>query len=47
MRNYENLKRLHENTLAPRAHYIPYDSLEKALDGDKSKSDFYTLLNGD
>ena len=47
MRNYENLKRLHENTLAPRAHYIPYDSLEKALDGDKSKSDFYTLLNGE
>lgn len=47
MRNYENLNRPHENTLAPRAHYIPYDSLEKALEGDKSKSDFYMLLNGE
>lgn len=35
MRNYENLTRIHENTMPPRAHYIPYDSLEKALKGDK------------
>jgi beta-galactosidase len=47
MRKYENLKFIHENTLKPRAHYIPYDSLEKALKGDKMQSDFYTLLNGE
>ena len=47
MRKYEDLNFIHENTLKPRAHYIPYDSLEKALKGDKTKSDFYTLLNGE
>ena len=47
MRKYEDLNFIHENTLKPRAHYIPYDSLEKALNGDKTKSDFYTLLNGE
>ncbi len=47
MRKYENLKYIHENTLKPRAHYIPYDSLEKALEGDKTKSEFYTLINGE
>ena len=46
MRIYEDLSRIHENALAPRAHYIPYDSLEKALAGDKSASEYYTLLNG-
>ena len=47
MRKYEDLKRIHENTLAPRAHYIPYDSLEKALKRDKSTSIYYKLLNGE
>lgn len=47
MRRYENPELIHENTLAPRSHYIPYDTLEKALAGDKSKSDIYILLNGD
>ncbi len=47
MRKYENLKYIHENTLPPRAHYIPYDTLEKALAGDKTQSKFYTLLNGE
>ena len=47
MRKYEDLNFIHENTLKPRSHYIPYDSLEKALEGDKTKSDFYTLLNGE
>ena len=46
MRKYEDLGRIHENVLAPRAHYIPYDSLDKALKRDKSKSIFYKLLNG-
>ena len=38
MRRYEDLTRIHENTLPPRAHYIPYDTLEKALKGDKAAS---------
>ncbi len=47
MRKYENLNLLHENTLKPRSHYIPYDTLEKALAGERSKSNIYTLLNGE
>ena len=47
MRKYENLQYIHENTLKPRAHYIPYDSLEKALVGDRFKSKFFKLLNGE
>ncbi len=47
MRKYEDLSKIHENALPPRAHYIPYDSLEKALKGDKSSSSYYTLLNGE
>ena len=46
MRKYENLKFIHENTLPPRAHYIPYDTLEKALQGQKAASAYYKLLNG-
>lgn len=47
MRKYENLQYIHENVLKPRAHYVPYDSVEKALAGDKSKSNFFVLLNGE
>ncbi len=47
MRKYENLAYIHENTLPPRAHYVPYDTLKKALAGDKGKSEYYTLLNGE
>lgn len=47
MRNYEDLNRIHENTMAPRAHYIPYDTLEKALKGAKEESPYYRLLNGE
>ncbi len=47
MRRYENLQYIHENTLPPRAHYIPYDTLKKALEGERAHSDFYTLLNGE
>ena len=46
MRKYERFDLLHENTLAPREHYIPYDSLEKALAGDKAGSAYYKCLNG-
>lgn len=47
MREYENLKTTSENREAPRAYYIPYDTLEKALKGDKSTSAFYRCLNGE
>ena len=47
MRRYENIELLHENTLKPRSHYIPYETAEKALCGDKLKSNIYTLLNGE
>ncbi len=47
MRKYENLALIHENTLPPRAHYTPYDTLEKALQGQKSASAYYKLLNGE
>ncbi|MDD6762018.1 MAG: hypothetical protein PUD92_00010 [Clostridiales bacterium] len=46
MRKYENLNFINENTIPPRAHYIPYESLEKALAGNKEQSGFYRLLNG-
>ena len=47
MRKYEDLKCIHENTLPPRAHYIPYDTPEKALAGVKEESAYYMLLNGE
>jgi len=37
MRYYESLKKFSENREPQRAYYIPYDSLEKALKGDKTK----------
>lgn len=46
MRIYENLEHISENREPQRSYYIPYDSLEKALEGKRSKSDFYKLLNG-
>ncbi|MBQ2732835.1 MAG: glycoside hydrolase family 2 [Clostridia bacterium] len=47
MRKYEDLKYIHENTLPPRAHYIPYDCAEKALAGARESSAYYKLLNGE
>ncbi len=46
MRFYEDPTFLSENREAPRAYYIPYDSLEKALAGDRTASNYYRLLNG-
>ena len=43
----ENQHILSENREKPRAHYIPYDTLEKALAGDRSQSQYYKLLNGE
>ena len=46
MRIYESYEKFSENREPQRAYYIPYDSLEKALKGDKTKSNYYKLLNG-
>ncbi len=47
MRHYENPKVFCENRLSQRAYYIPYESLEKALLGNRRDSAYYRLLNGD
>lgn len=47
MRNYEDLTKLQMNREPQRAYYIPYDTLEKALEGNKEKSAYYKLLNGE
>ena len=46
MRFYEDLKNIHINTEAPRAHYFPFETLEKALKGNKNESKYYVDLNG-
>ncbi len=46
MRVYENFNKTYENREPQRAYYIPYDTLEKALKGDRSESKYYKLLNG-
>lgn len=46
MRDYENLKKLSDNREKPRAYYIPYDTLEKALAGDRTQSAYLRSLNG-
>lgn len=47
MRSYEDLSFIQENREPQRSYYIPYDTLEKALEGDKKKSKYYKLLNGE
>ncbi len=47
MRKYEDLHYIHENVMPPRAYYVPYDSLEKALSDNKESSKHYILLNGE
>lgn len=47
MRIYERLDKISENREPQRAYYIPYDSLEKALNGKKEESKFYRILNGE
>ena len=46
MRHYENILNTSENREKQRAYYIPYESLEKALEGKKENSAYYKLLNG-
>ena len=46
MRDYENLNLIQQNREPQRSYYIPYDTLEKALEGKKQQSKYYKLLNG-
>jgi len=46
MKSYEDLNLIQENREPQRSYYIPYNTLEKALEGDKRKSEYYKLLNG-
>ena len=46
MRQYESLSVFAEKRLPQRSYYIPYESLEKALSGDRFNSGYYKLLNG-
>ena len=46
MRTYERFDKISENRETQRAYYIPYESLEKALAGNKHTSAYYKLLNG-
>lgn len=46
MRIYENFEKFSENREPQRAYYIPYESLEKALEGKKENSAYCKLLNG-
>ena len=47
MRFYEQVEHISDNRLPQRAYYIPYDSEQKALVGDRRDSAYYRLLNGD
>ena len=47
MRSYEDLTKIQSNRESQRAYYIPYDTLDKALEGKKEQSSYYRLLNGE
>lgn len=47
MRQYESYAFTGANRLNPRAYYIPYESMEKALSGKKNESAYYTSLSGE
>lgn len=44
---HKDLNTLHVNCEDPRAYYIPYETEEKALAGDRNASGFFSLLNGE
>ncbi len=46
MNFYEDLSKIQINREAPRAHYIPYETEEKAKRGIPSESAYYECLNG-
>lgn len=43
---WQDLSTLHVNRELPRAHYIPYQNTETALQKKRGKSDYYQTLNG-
>ena len=47
MRIYEDFNKTSIGREPQRAWYFPYDTLEKALEGDKTKSKFVCYLNGE
>ncbi len=48
IQNYhENTQILHINTLKPRAYFIPYHSLESAVENRREESRFFLNLNGE
>lgn len=47
MREYEDLTKLSCGREPQRSYYIPYHSLEAAMEGKREKSEFYKLLNGE
>ena len=46
-RHYENVNVLHENTMPPRAYYIPASLRMDTLVEKREDSDRFQLLNGD
>ncbi|MEI7880384.1 MAG: glycoside hydrolase family 2 TIM barrel-domain containing protein [bacterium] len=47
VRDWENLQLLHRNREAARATLIPFASEDNARSGDRMKSPYFSLLNGD
>jgi len=47
MKFYEDLSKLQINREAPRTHYIPYETKEKAKTGIPSEYAYYKSLNGE
>lgn len=43
---HKSLEVLHEGCEEPRAYFIPYDTPEKAIEGDREKSAYYNTLCG-
>lgn len=43
---HEDLHHLHVNTMPNRAYYVPYSGKRVAMEGDRTKSDRFHLLNG-
>lgn len=45
--DWQNPRRLHKNRLPATAHFIPYETAEKAMNGIDDDSAYYALLNGE
>lgn len=44
---HKSLGVLHENVLPDRSYYVPYESAESALKGERNESKFLQMLNGE